>query len=263
MENNRLNSPKFLLGESYGTTRSAGVSDYLSETMGISLNGIIFVSTVFDFQTLYFTAGNDLPYILYLPTFAAVSWYHKTLPSQPVELKAFLTEVENFSQHEYAQALFNGTANDSAEFNKVVDKLYEFTGISKSYWKYANLRVSESQFNAELLREKGKTVGRLDSRYTGPTNDLLTEYSEFDPQSSAISPAFNATFLEYLHNDLNFPTDQSYHINAYSNADFKWNWNRQADGKIQPFQNARCFARPGRSNVEKSIFKCANAKWLF
>jgi carboxypeptidase C (cathepsin A) len=238
LENNRLNSPKFLLGESYGTTRSAGVSDFLSEKMGISLNGIIFVSTVFDFQTLIFSPGNDLPYILFLPTYAAVSWYHKTLPSQPKDLKAFINEVKNFAQHEYAQALFNGNTNDSVEVNKVVDKLYEYTGISKSYWKYANLRVSEPQFTAELLREKGKTVGRLDSRYTGPASDLLTEYSDYDPQSSAISPAFVATFLEYLHNDLKFPTDQSYHISAYANEDFKWNWNRQENGRVSPYQNS-------------------------
>jgi carboxypeptidase C (cathepsin A) len=237
LQNNRLNSPKFLLGESYGTTRSAGVSDYLLETMGISINGIIFVSTVFDFQTLYFTAGNDLPYILFLPTYAAVSWYHKTLPSQPADLNSFVKEVENFAQHEYALALFNGTAYDSAETNKVADKLYEYTGISKSYWKNANLRVSELQFTAELLREKGKTVGRLDSRYTGPTKDLLSEYSDFDPQSSTISPPFVSTFLDYFHNDLKYPTDQSYHISAYANEDFKWNWSRQADGKTPPFQN--------------------------
>jgi len=237
-ENNRLNSPKFLLGESYGTTRSAGVSDYLFDRMGITINGIVFVSTVFDFQTLIFTPGNDLPYILFLPTYAAVSWYHKTLPSQPHDLKSFIKDVEDFSQHEYARALFNGTSNDSAEINKVIDKLYEFTGISKSYWKDANLRVSEPQFTAELLHEKGKTVGRLDSRYLGSTKNLLAEESDYDPQSSTISPAFIATFLEYLHNDLNFPTDQPYHINAYTNQDFHWNWNRQADGRILPFQNA-------------------------
>jgi carboxypeptidase C (cathepsin A) len=237
LENNRLNSPKFLLGESYGTMRSAGVSDYLLENMGISLNGIIFVSTVFDFQTLSFVTGNDLPYILFLPTYAAVSWYHKTLPSQPPDMKSFLKEVEDFAQHQYANALFNGSANDSTEINEVIDKLYEFTGISKTYWKNAGLRVSESQFTAELLREKGETVGRLDSRYTGPANDLLSEYSDFDPQSSAISSAFSTTFLEYLHNDLNFPANQTYHIDAYHDEEFNWNWNRNTNGRVSPFQN--------------------------
>ncbi len=238
LKNNRLNSPKFLLGESYGTTRSAGVSDYLFERKGISINGIIFVSTVFDFQTLSFSRGNDLPYILFLPTYAAVSWYHKTLPSQPENLNSFLKEAEDFSQHEYSNALFNGSANDSAEISKVADKLYQFTGISKSYWEKANLRLNEPQYTAELLREKGVTVGRLDSRYTGPAEDLISEYSDYDPQSSSISPAFTATFLEYLHNDLKFPTNQTYHISAYARKGFKWNWNRRTNGRVSAFQNA-------------------------
>jgi carboxypeptidase C (cathepsin A) len=237
LENKRLNSPKFLLGESYGTTRSAGVSDFLFDRMGVTINGIIFVSTVFNFQTLEFAPGNDLPYILFLPTYAAVSWYHKGLPAQPADLKIFIKDAEYFAQHEYAQALFNGSANDSVEIDKIAGRLYEFTGISKSYWKFANLRVSEPEYTAELLREKGKTVGRLDSRYLGSTKNLLAEESDYDPQSSMISPAFITTFLDYLHGDLNFPTDQSYHINAYVNEDFHWNWNREADGRIPPFHN--------------------------
>jgi carboxypeptidase C (cathepsin A) len=238
LQNKRLNSPKFLLGESYGTTRSAGVSDYLFEKKGVSINGIIFVSTVFNFQTLDFAAGNDLPYILFLPTYAAVSWYHKALPSQPPDLKSFVKTVEDFSQHEYSEALFNGSSNYSTEIDKIAGKLYEFTGISKSYWEKANLRVNESQFTAELLREKGKTVGRLDARYEAPSGDLLAEYSDFDPQSSAISPPFTSTFLEYLHNDLGFPANQTYRINAYGSEEFKWNWTRKADGRASAFQNA-------------------------
>ena len=222
--NDRWNSPKFLLGESYGTTRSAGVSDYLFENMGITVNGVIFVSTVFNFQTLDFTKGNDLPYILYLPTYAAVSWYHHALPTQVSNLDSLLEVVRKFAKGDYTEALFKGSAIDSAKLSDVVDKLYEYTGISKSYWKKANLRVDGGQFTEELLRDRGVTVGRLDSRYQGPTPDLLGEYSDYDPQSTAISPVFITDFMDYFHTDLNFPTDQTYVIDAYGNKDFKWDW---------------------------------------
>jgi carboxypeptidase C (cathepsin A) len=237
LQYNRLNSPKFLLGESYGTTRSAGVSDYLFENKGIAVNGIIFISTVFNFQTLSFNADNDLPYILFLPTYSAVSWYHNALPTKPADLKSFLKEVVNFAMNEYANALFRGSSIDSSEYNKIVEKLFEYTGLSKAYWRKANLRVNEPQFTAELLRQKGETIGRLDSRYKGPTDDLLREYSDFDPQSTAISSAFITTFLEYFHDELKFPTDQTYHIDAYSEKDFKWNWNMNESGRISSFQN--------------------------
>lgn len=226
--NNRWNSPKFLLGESYGTTRSAGVADYLFERLGIAVNGVILVSTVLNFETLAFAPGNDLPYILYLPTYAAVAWYHHTLPEQPKDLPTFLNEVRNFAKGEYAKALFEGEKGDSAEIEDVLQKLYKYTGISRSYWKKANLRVSEPQFTEELLREKGKIVGRLDSRYEGPSLDLLGEYAEYDPQSTSISPVFITDFLNYFHNDLNYPTDETYNVSAYRAKGFKWNWKRES-----------------------------------
>ncbi|HEY9165106.1 MAG TPA: carboxypeptidase [Candidatus Kryptonia bacterium] len=225
--NNRWNSPKFLLGESYGTTRSAGVADYLFENMGIEVNGVILVSTILNFLPDDFTNVNDLPYVLYLPTYAAISWYHHVLPVQVSDLDSFLVAVRQFAKGEYADALFEGASIDSSKLKDVVDKLNEYTGISKSYWLKANLRVNEPQFTEELLRSRGVTVGRLDSRYQGPTPDLLGEYSEYDPQSSTISPVFVTDFMNYLHTDLNFPTDQTYHPDAYDNKDFRWDWKPQ------------------------------------
>jgi carboxypeptidase C (cathepsin A) len=222
--NNRWNSPKFLLGESYGTTRSAGVADYLFENMGIAVNGIILVSTVLNFQTLEFVKGNDLPYVLYLPTYTAVSWYHHALPIKTSNLDSLLAVVRQFARERYANALFLGSDIDSVELNRVIENLYEYTGIPKSYWKKANLRVSESQFAEELLRNRGITIGRLDSRYEGPTPDLLGEYSSYDPQSSAISPAFMTVFMDYFHNDLGFPSDKTYNFWAQVNKGFKWDW---------------------------------------
>jgi len=225
--NARWNSPKFLLGESYGTTRSAGVADYLFENLGVAVNGVVLVSTVLNFETLEPAKGNDLPYIFLLPTYAAVSWYHHALPSQVPDLEALLRDVKQFAAGEYADALFKGFALDSTELNKVIDKLYQYTGISKSYWKKANLRVNEPQFTEELLRDRGVTVGRLDSRYEGPTPDLLGEYASYDPQSSTISPVFITDFMNYFHTDLNFPTDQTYNVDAYDNKEFKWDWKRE------------------------------------
>ena len=234
--NNRWNSPKFLFGESYGTTRSAGVADYLFEQMGIQVNGVIFLSTVWNFETIAFAPGNDLPYILYLPTYAAVAWYHNALPSKPADLPSFLEKVRKFARDEYANALFKGSSIDSSEFNEVLSKLHEYTGISESYWRKADLRLSEPQFADELLRGRGETVGRLDSRYTGPTSDLISEYANYDPQSTTISPAFITDFLSYLHNDLKFPTDMTYHIDAYGTKGFKWDWN-QAGRREFGFRN--------------------------
>ena len=234
--NARWNSPKFLLGESYGTTRSAGVADYLFENMGVAVNGIILVSTVLNFETLDFAKDNDLPYIFFLPTYSAVSWYHHALPTQVSNLDSLLKEVRQFAMGEYADALFKGFAVDSTELERVIDKLYQYTGISKLYWKKADLRLNEPQFTEELLRDRGVTVGRLDSRYEGPTPDLLSEYSRYDPQSSAISPVFMTDFMDYYHTDLNFPTDQTYNTEAYGNKDFKWDWQRrgQSNGMGYP-----------------------------
>ncbi len=203
--NARWNSPKFLFGESYGTTRSAGVADYLFENEGMTVNGIILVSTVLNFEDLEFAPGNDVPYILYLPTYAAVAWYHNALPSRPADLDAFLQQVRNFAKDEYASALFKGASMDSTELDSVAAKLHAFTGLSKSYWEKANLRVEEGQFTEELLREKGEVVGRLDSRYKAPNEDLLGEYARFDPQDIAISPAFTTVFLNYLHTESELP----------------------------------------------------------
>ncbi len=113
--------------------------------------------------------------------------------------------VREFARGEYADALFKGSVIDSTELNEVIDRLYRYTGISRNYWKKANLRVTESQFTEELLRDRGVTVGRLDSRYEGPTPDLLGEYSSYDPQSSTISPVFITDFMDYYHTDLKLP----------------------------------------------------------
>lgn len=228
--NNRWNSPKYLLGESYGTTRSAGVVDYLQQNEGIAMNGVVLVSNVLDLRTLAFGPGDDLPYILYLPTYAAVAWYHDQLQPKPDSLEAFLQEVRNFASGPYADALMQGDNLPKAKRTQIINKLSEYTGLSKDYLDKADMRVTEPQFTKELLRDEHKTVGRLDSRYTGISMDLLSERAHYDPQSSAISPAFITTFLNYYHNQLNFGKDKSYHISAYSLPGFDWNWEHGGHG---------------------------------
>jgi carboxypeptidase C (cathepsin A) len=226
--NDRWNSPKYLLGESYGTMRSAGVSDYLFENMGIQVNGIILVSSVLDFHTLTFK--DDLSYELYLPTYAAVAWYHKKIPNTPNGLESFLKEVRTFASGEYSVALSKGDALSDAEKDQVLTKLSNYTGVSKDYWSKGNLRLREEVFTEELLRNEHLTVGRLDARYKGINQDLLSENSQDDPQSTQISSAYIASFMNYFYTELKVNKSLNYKINAYNTEGFKWDFGRKKNG---------------------------------
>jgi len=223
-ENERWNSPKYLLGESYGTFRSAGVADFLQENLGISVNGIVLVSNVLDIRQLAFNPGDDLPFIVNFPTYAATSWFHNKITDKPATLDAFLKDVRAFSFNEYAQALMKGDQLGADEREKILNKLVAYSGLSKDYWNKANLRINEPQFAQELLRSSGLTVGRLDSRYKGITQNKLAEYAFYDPQSSDISPAFTAAFMSYYTTELKVSKDKNYNTGAYVFPDFKWNW---------------------------------------
>ncbi len=223
-ENERWNSPKYLLGESYGTFRSAGVADFLQETYGIALNGIVLVSNVLDIRQLAFNPGDDLPYIVNLPTYAATSWYHNKVANKPANLDAFLKDVRAFAYGDYASALIKGDMIPDAEKEKVLAKLEAFTGISKDYWSKANLRVMQPQFCQELLRSEGMIAGRLDSRYKGIAQNKLAEFAFTDPQSNDISPAFITAFMQYYSTELKVPKDKTYNTGAYVFPDFKWDW---------------------------------------
>ena len=223
-ENERWNSPKYLLGESYGTFRSAGVADYLQENCGISVNGVVLVSSVLDIRTLSFQPTDDLSFIVNLPTYAATSWFHNKLANKPAGLDAFLKEVRAFAFGEYATALLKGDALTTAERNKIAERLVSYTGISKDYWEKANLRVSQPQYSQELLRGSQEITGRLDSRYKGISQDELSEYASNDPQSSDIGPAFISAFMNYYTTELKVSKDKVYNTGAYVFPDFKWDW---------------------------------------
>jgi carboxypeptidase C (cathepsin A) len=222
-DNGRWNSPKFLLGESYGTTRSAGVVDYLWKQKGMAVNGVILVSVALDLEAIFEWPGNERPYSMFVPTYAATAWYHKALPNQPATLEPFLTEVRDWSIGPYATALAKGDALTDAEREQIVAKLHQYTGLSEAYIREANLRVREAQFTHELLRDRRETVGRLDSRFTGFTFDQLAEEAEYDPQSQGITAAYTAAFLDYYHRELQFGRDKTYKVSGrvFGNWDFK------------------------------------------
>lgn len=211
----RWASPKFIAGESYGTTRAAGLADYLHERHGITLNGVVLISTVLDFATIQFNVGHDLPYVLFLPSFAATAHhYGKLSPElQALSLDAFLDQAEDFAGGEYASALFKGTSLSDAEFNAVADRMAELTGLSPEYVRHAKLRVSQSRFSKELLRDEGgQTVGRFDSRYIGIDRDDAGERYSYDPSYAAVRGIFTQTFNDYLRRKLGYKSDLSYEI---------------------------------------------------
>jgi carboxypeptidase C (cathepsin A) len=181
--------------------------------------------------------GNDRPYSVYLPGYAAVAWYHHMLPNQPAALEPFLSEVRTFAAGPFTAALLKGDAPSEAEREAVVEKMQEYTGLSADYLKAANLRVSEIAFAHELLKAQRKTVGRLDGRFVGPTMDPLEKYTDYDPQSAAISAAFAAAFLDYYHGDLRFGQGSTYHTTNFSIGD-QWKWTHKTENGEQPVVNS-------------------------
>ena len=209
----RWTSPKFLIGESYGTTRAAGLSGYLQERHGLYLNGIMLISSVLDFQTIRFMNGNDLPYILYLPSFTATAWYYNLLDEElQANLYQTLREVEEFAVGEYTAALMKGTDLLEDERQKVIRKLTRYTGLPIDYIGRTDLRVNIMRFCKELLRNQGKTVGRFDSRFTGLDRDSVGERFEYDPSYTNILGPYTATLNDYLRSQLEFESDLAYEI---------------------------------------------------
>lgn len=223
IENGRMNSPKYLLGESYGTFRNAGVMNKLLND-GIALNGVVMVSAVFDLRTLLFPPNDDLPYVVHFPTYAATAWYHNKISNKPASLEAFLNEVRTFTEKEYVPALFKGDKISADEKNAIATKLAAYAGCGADFWKRADLRVQGAEFFAELLRDEGNIVGRLDSRFKGGNQDLLSQFSDYDPQSSAISPAYTAGFMHYFYNDLKVNRQLNYMTSAGGREGFRWDW---------------------------------------
>ena len=227
----RWNSPKFVFGESYGTTRSAVLANLLENKYDTDLNGVILLSQIFNFTTDIdgpaANPGVDLPYVLGLPTYAATAWYHKKLPTQPAALEPFLSEVEQFAMGPYAHALALGSDLGGEEKQQVAGKLHEYTGLPVAYLIKANLRVSGPEFEKTLQDDTDMTTGRLDTRFSGPNLDPLSENAEYDPQSSAISSAYVSLFNDYVRRDLKYGEGLTYvpEIDLDLRWEFKHNGN--------------------------------------
>jgi carboxypeptidase C (cathepsin A) len=208
----RWTSPLFLVGESYGTTRAAGLASHLVEH-GIALNGIVLVSTILNFGTADFGTGNDLPYALHLPTYTATAWYHKKLaPDLQADLGKTLTEAEAWVTNEYLVALAKGDRLSPDERRRVVERLARYTGLSPQFVDQSNLRIELGRFMAELLRDQGATVGRLDTRFKGINAVAGSERADFDPSMSAIRPPYTAMFNDYVRRELGYKSDLEYYI---------------------------------------------------
>jgi carboxypeptidase C (cathepsin A) len=204
-------SPKFLIGESYGTTRAAGLAGYLQERHGLYLNGVMLISAVLDFTTIDFNLNNDLPYILFLPAYAATAWYHRKLRLRR-PLKSLLKEVEKFAQGEYAAALLKGDQLTRRERDGIIEKLARYTGLSPAFIQRSNLRVKDQHFFKELLRDRGRTVGRLDSRFLGRDRLGVTEQPEYDPLLTNVMGPYAAAFYDYIRSELKYESDLPYEI---------------------------------------------------
>jgi carboxypeptidase C (cathepsin A) len=238
--NNRWNSPKFLIGESYGTFRSAALANYLQSQDGMYINGVVLISSVLNLGTIAFNPSDDLPYVLYLPSYAATAFYQKALKDPPPDLPAFLLEARKFAATEYTDALVKGSNITAAEKSDMAKKLSRFTGLNEEYLIKADLRVNLAQFNVELERERGLTTGRYDSRYTMPTYDLLTEYAEDDPSYTAVRGAFTAGFNTYERDELKVVQERPYEILS-GEAGGGWDWKHHGPGGSGFF--------PGSANV--------------
>jgi len=211
--NKRWTSPKFIIGESYGTTRAGGLAGYLHQRHGMYLNGIMFISSILNFITARFNEGNDLPFILFLPSYTATAWYHGKLPGDlQKDLKLALKASREFALNEYTLALMKGNGLQGEERENIIHQLMRLTGLSRQYIEGTNLRINIHRFCKELLRDQGVTIGRLDSRYKGFDRDTVGETHEIDPSYAAILGPYTATMYDYLRRELNYETDLPYEI---------------------------------------------------
>ena len=228
---NRWNSPKYLFGESYGTTRSAALANILESEKSLDLNGVILLSQILNFDNSVdgpqFNPGMDLPYALALPTYTATAWYHHKLQNQPAVLEPLLREVETFAMSEYLPALAAGSTLSAERKSQMAAKLHDYTGLPAEYVERANLRVNGGEFEKTLLGAE-ITTGRLDTRFAGPTIDPMSKEADYDPQSAAISSAYVSAFNDYVRTTLKFGAKKIY--KAENDVSKSWDFLHQPPG---------------------------------
>jgi carboxypeptidase C (cathepsin A) len=236
----RWNSPKYLFGESYGTTRSAALINLLETGRFIDFNGVILLSQCLGYDNgadwPQLNPGIDLPYQLALPTYAATAWYHHKLPDSPTDLTPLLAEVEHFAMTEYAIALGAGSTLPADQSRAIVEKLHRYTGLPADYIEKSNLRVNAGQFEKTLEADNDTTTGRLDTRFSGPTLDPLSKEAEYDPQSASIGSAYVSAFNDYVRKDLKFGENREYKPEI--DVEKGWNFLHQPPGAPIPLPQA-------------------------
>jgi carboxypeptidase C (cathepsin A) len=226
----RWASPLFLVGESYGTTRAAGIAGYLADN-GIVFNGITLLSSALDFQTLEFTKANDLPYVLIIPSYTMIAAYHKKLaPDLLQDMQKTRREVEHWAVTDYAQGLARGDALSSQERQTLIDQMSRYTGLTKSIVDQANLRIDVAQFTHNLLLDEKLRVGRLDGRFTGTDPEGLLDTQFYDPSMSETLPPYTAVLNQYVRGELGYKTDMPYRVFIFGSEDFKWEWGSAEKG---------------------------------
>ncbi len=226
----RWSSPLFLFGESYGTTRSAGIAGLLAE-QGISFNGITLLSVAVDLGTLVDTKTNDEPYILLIPSFTMIAGYHHKLPADlQQDMAKARQEAEQWATGEYSQALAKGDALTPQERQQVVEHMARYTGLSKDVLDQANLRIDVAKFTHFLLLDQKVRVGRLDGRFTGPDPDGLMDTPFYDPTEAQVVPPYTAVFNNYVRNELGYKVDMPYFVFPREGGGFKWEWGQGIEG---------------------------------
>ncbi|MBV8979249.1 MAG: peptidase S10 [Alphaproteobacteria bacterium] len=236
----RWNSPKYIFGESYGTTRAAVLSNMLQSNYAIDLNGVIMLSQILNFDMSadgpQVNPGVNLPYQLALPTYAASAWYHNKLPGQkPADLRTFLGEVQHFAMGDYAQALQAGSALNDQQRNMIAQRLHNYTGLRTDYILRADLRIDGGMFEQNLQDAAELTTGRLDTRFSGPSLDPLDKEADYDPQSASISSAYISAFNDYARDGLKYGEGRKYYLFAPIK---EWDFKHQQPGSGEALQTS-------------------------
>ena len=226
-KNGRWNSPKFIFGESYGTTRSGALA-YQLQDRGMALNGVVLLSSIMNYG--YRQPGLDEVYLAYLPSYAATAWYHHKLANPPADVATVVQQARAFATGPYMSALAKGQLISDTERDSIAQQMSALIGISPDFIKRANLRIDLPRFQKELLRDRRQTIGRFDARYTGVDVDAAGDRPETDASDVAISGAFIATFNDYVTHTLGYKTDMPYRLSARDAAGWDWNWKHRAPG---------------------------------
>jgi len=217
-----------MAGESYGTTRAAGLSDYLQDRYGLYVNGLVLISSVLNFQTIDFASGNDVPYPLYLPTYTATAWYHHKLPSDllSMPLREVLNRAESFARNDYLLALARGDMLPGPDEDRIANELARLTGLNVTYLKQLALRETDGRFVNDLLKDQNRSIGRFDTRFTGIRLYPGTDREEFDPSDEAVNGPLTSAFNDYVRRELKFESDLPYEtvaeVNPWTLAENKY-----------------------------------------